>query len=136
MPIDPAVAVGAELPGRDLSWDSTDVLLYHLAVGATDLAGRPPAKMFHNPHDGPRTKHVVGVEIRQYFALRLAHPLVNGVALALMRLGLPLQAFAIRAQDVRSFIGRTAIDDSIVDVWIILPQNTIDGAANKLALIE
>lgn len=34
MPIDPAVAVGAELPGRDLSWDSTDVLLYHLAVGA------------------------------------------------------------------------------------------------------
>jgi acyl dehydratase len=34
MPIDPAVAVGAELPGRDLSWDPTDVLLYHLAVGA------------------------------------------------------------------------------------------------------
>jgi len=34
MPIDPAVAVGAELPGRDLAWDSTDVLLYHLAVGA------------------------------------------------------------------------------------------------------
>jgi acyl dehydratase len=34
MPIDPAVAVGAELPGRDLGWDSTDVLLYHLAVGA------------------------------------------------------------------------------------------------------
>ncbi|MFF5289983.1 MaoC/PaaZ C-terminal domain-containing protein [Paractinoplanes globisporus] len=34
MPIDPDVAVGAELPGRDLSWDSTDVLLYHLAVGA------------------------------------------------------------------------------------------------------
>ena len=23
MPIDPDVAVGAELPGRDLSWDST-----------------------------------------------------------------------------------------------------------------
>lgn len=34
MPIDPAEAIGAELPGRDLSWDSTDVLLYHLAVGA------------------------------------------------------------------------------------------------------
>jgi acyl dehydratase len=34
MPIDPAVAVGAELPARDLAWDSTDVLLYHLAVGA------------------------------------------------------------------------------------------------------
>ncbi|WP_018803102.1 MaoC/PaaZ C-terminal domain-containing protein [Salinispora arenicola] len=34
MPIDPAVAVGAKLPGRDLRWDSTDVLLYHLALGA------------------------------------------------------------------------------------------------------
>jgi acyl dehydratase len=34
MPIDPAAAVGAELPARDLRWDSTDVLLYHLAVGA------------------------------------------------------------------------------------------------------
>jgi acyl dehydratase len=34
MPIDPAVAVGAELPSRDLAWDSTDVLLYHLSVGA------------------------------------------------------------------------------------------------------
>jgi acyl dehydratase len=34
MPIDPAVAIGAELPGRDLSWTTTDVLLYHLALGA------------------------------------------------------------------------------------------------------
>ncbi|GIE85759.1 MaoC/PaaZ C-terminal domain-containing protein [Actinoplanes regularis] len=38
MPIDPAIAVGAELPSRDLSWDSTDVLLYHLAVGADELS--------------------------------------------------------------------------------------------------
>lgn len=34
MPIDPGVAVGAELPSRELSWDNTAVLLYHLAVGA------------------------------------------------------------------------------------------------------
>ncbi|GAA4724697.1 MaoC/PaaZ C-terminal domain-containing protein [Phytohabitans rumicis] len=34
MPIDPAVAIGAELPGRDLSWTTTDVLLYHLTLGA------------------------------------------------------------------------------------------------------
>src|SRR4051812_28157403 len=34
MPIDPAVAIGADLPARDLSWNSTDVLLYHLALGA------------------------------------------------------------------------------------------------------
>ncbi|GAB1646649.1 MaoC/PaaZ C-terminal domain-containing protein [Krasilnikovia sp. MM14-A1259] len=34
MPIDPAIAVGAALPARELQWESTDVLLYHLAVGA------------------------------------------------------------------------------------------------------
>jgi acyl dehydratase len=34
MPIDPHVAVGAELPPVEFSWTESDVLLYHLAVGA------------------------------------------------------------------------------------------------------
>ena len=34
MPIDPNVAVGAELPAEDFEWTSSDVLLYHLALGA------------------------------------------------------------------------------------------------------
>lgn len=34
MPIDPTIAVGAELPEIEFSWTSTDVLLYHLALGA------------------------------------------------------------------------------------------------------
>ena len=34
MPIDPTVAVGAPLPVADFSWTSSDVLLYHLALGA------------------------------------------------------------------------------------------------------
>jgi acyl dehydratase len=38
MPIDPSVAIGAELPDRTFSWDVSDVLLYHLGIGATDLA--------------------------------------------------------------------------------------------------
>ena len=37
MPIDPAVAVGAELPEIKFSWTQSDVLLYHLALGATEL---------------------------------------------------------------------------------------------------
>lgn len=37
MPIDPAVAIGAELPDRTFSWTSSDVLLYQLAIGATEL---------------------------------------------------------------------------------------------------
>ena len=38
MPIDPDVAVGAEVGTQDFSWTSSDVLLYHLAVGAQDLS--------------------------------------------------------------------------------------------------
>ena len=34
MPIDPRVAIGAELPAEDFGWSSSDVLLYHLALGA------------------------------------------------------------------------------------------------------
>ena len=34
MPIDPAVALGAELPPEDFAWSTSDVLLYHLALGA------------------------------------------------------------------------------------------------------
>jgi acyl dehydratase len=36
MPIDPTVAIGAALPSRVLEWSPSDVLLYHLALGATE----------------------------------------------------------------------------------------------------
>jgi acyl dehydratase len=39
MPINPDVAIGAELPDRSFSWTSSDVLLYHLAIGAGSRAG-------------------------------------------------------------------------------------------------
>ncbi|KRF11579.1 3-alpha,7-alpha,12-alpha-trihydroxy-5-beta-cholest-24-enoyl-CoA hydratase [Nocardioides sp. Soil797] len=34
MPIDTSVAVGAQLPDRTFSWNESDVLLYHLGIGA------------------------------------------------------------------------------------------------------
>jgi len=38
MPIDPSVAIGAEVGTREFSWSESDVLLYHLGIGATDLS--------------------------------------------------------------------------------------------------
>jgi acyl dehydratase len=38
VPIDPSVAIGAELGSHPFSWTESDVLLYHLAIGATDLS--------------------------------------------------------------------------------------------------
>ncbi|WP_024795569.1 MaoC/PaaZ C-terminal domain-containing protein [Tomitella biformata] len=34
MPIDPKIALGAELPVQEFSWTSTNVQLYHLGIGA------------------------------------------------------------------------------------------------------
>ena len=39
MPIDPDVAIGAELPDREFSWSASDVLLYHLGIGAGSRPG-------------------------------------------------------------------------------------------------
>jgi hypothetical protein len=39
MPIDPTKAIGAELPSQSFSWSSSDVLLYHLGIGAGSRPG-------------------------------------------------------------------------------------------------
>ena len=39
MPIDPDVAIGASLPDKAFSWTSSDVLLYHLGIGAGSRPG-------------------------------------------------------------------------------------------------
>lgn len=39
MPIDPDKAIGAELPERSFEWTASDVLLYHLGVGAGSRPG-------------------------------------------------------------------------------------------------
>lgn len=39
MPIDPDVAIGAEVGTREFSWSTSDVLLYHLGVGAGSRPG-------------------------------------------------------------------------------------------------
>jgi acyl dehydratase len=39
MPIDPSVAIGADLGSRTFSWTSSDVLLYHLGIGAGSRPG-------------------------------------------------------------------------------------------------
>ncbi|WP_028654141.1 MaoC/PaaZ C-terminal domain-containing protein [Nocardioides sp. J54] len=39
MPIDPSVAIGADLGARTFSWTESDVLLYHLGIGAGSRPG-------------------------------------------------------------------------------------------------
>lgn len=39
MPIDPSVAIGADVGTREFSWSASDVLLYHLGIGAGSRPG-------------------------------------------------------------------------------------------------
>jgi acyl dehydratase len=39
MPIDPSVAIGADVGSREFSWSASDVLLYHLGIGAGSRPG-------------------------------------------------------------------------------------------------
>ena len=54
MPIDPDVAIGAEVGTVSFSWTESDVLLYHLAIGAGSRAGDhvSPAALRYT-QDGP-----------------------------------------------------------------------------------
>jgi acyl dehydratase len=54
MPIDPTVAIGADLGERTFSWTESDVLLYHLGIGAGSRAGDfvDPAALTYTV-DGP-----------------------------------------------------------------------------------
>jgi MaoC like domain len=53
VPIDPSIAIGAQLPVEDFSWTSSDVLLYHLALGAGSRTGDPtdPRALGYTLHD-------------------------------------------------------------------------------------
>ncbi|CAN5687282.1 MaoC/PaaZ C-terminal domain-containing protein [soil metagenome] len=54
MPIDPSVAIGAHIGSTTFSWSESDVLLYHLGIGAGSRAGEnvSPAALAYT-FDGP-----------------------------------------------------------------------------------
>jgi acyl dehydratase len=51
VPIDPSVALGAELPPHEFTWTSSQVLLYHLALGA-GADPTDPAELRYTIEDG------------------------------------------------------------------------------------
>jgi acyl dehydratase len=54
MPIDPTIAIGADLGSRTFSWTASDVLLYHLGIGAGARPGdNLSAEALRYTLDGP-----------------------------------------------------------------------------------
>ena len=63
MPIDPSVAIGADLPEQPFSWTASDVLLYHLALGAG-----------HDPTDGGELRYASETDLQVLPTFALVAP--------------------------------------------------------------
>ena len=79
MPIDPAAAVGAELPAQDFAWSASDVLLYHLALGAGQdpVDPREPRYAVEDDLHVLPTFAVVAPNLRAIEAPRVEYPGVS-----------------------------------------------------------
>lgn len=86
--------------------------------------------------DGAGEERIVGVEIGDDLASAAAQALVDGVGLPAITLGLPGETLAITSKDVNGTIGRAAVEDEILDVWVVLSQHAFDGAAKEGCLVE
>ncbi|MDX3660286.1 MaoC/PaaZ C-terminal domain-containing protein [Streptomyces sp. ID05-26A] len=107
MPIDPAVAVGAELPEVKFSWTESDVLLYHLALGATELR--------YVYERGLRVLPTFGVVAPRFH--ETAAPVVSfpGVDIDLARVLHGTQEIAVHAPLPAA--GEAVLRTRIADVW-------------------
>lgn len=61
---------------------------------------------------------------------------INGVRLPTVFFRDEGQPAAVILYHRGSFVGRAAIHDNVLDVWIILAQNALNGGANEVSLIE
>lgn len=76
MPVDPSLALGAELPPSPVSWTSSDVLLYHLALGA-GADPLDPRELRYATENGLRALPTFGVVVPTLHAAeppRVAYP--------------------------------------------------------------
>lgn len=76
MPIDPSVAIGATLPEQEFEWNTSDVLLYHLALGAGAPPTLPRELRYATENDTQvlPTFAVVAPTLRETEAPRVSYP--------------------------------------------------------------
>ncbi len=134
MPINPDVAIGADLGTREFSWSSSDVLLYHLAIGAGSRTGdnlKPQALALTND---------VALQVLPSFAI--VAPSFHETAapsLAMPGIDIDLAQVVHGSQSVTVHgpiptDGTGTINTKIVDIWdkgkaaVIWQESTVTGA--------
>ena len=118
MPIDPSVAIGADLGERSFSWSSSDVLLYHLGIGAGSRPGDntdPDALRYTT--DGPSLQVLpsFGVIAPTFHETEAPSVEMPGVQINLSQVVHGSQAITVHAPLPTA--GSATVATRITDVW-------------------
>ncbi len=80
---------------------------------------------FSNLAERIRHKQIIGIQPGEYLAAAAHQPLINGIALAAILLADPMEArvMFIALKDGYRPIGASAIDNPVLNIWIVLPED-------------
>lgn len=118
MPIDPSEAIGAHVGSNTFSWESSDVLLYHLGIGAGSRSGDhvdPVALSYTTEHGEQQVLPSFGV-VAPTFHMTDPPPLdLPGCDLNLAQVVHGSQAITVHAPLPAS--GAATLTTTLTDVW-------------------
>lgn len=118
MPIDPSVAIGADLGSRSFSWSSSDVLLYHLALGAGARAGEnldPTALTYTTEHGDQQVLPSFGVVAPTFHETEAPSVVMPGVQINLAQVVHGSQSVTVHGPIPTS--GKATQRTTLTDIW-------------------
>ncbi|MBH0119707.1 MaoC family dehydratase N-terminal domain-containing protein [Rhodococcus sp. CX] len=136
MPIDPSVAIGAELPSQDFSWTSSEVQLYNLGIGA---GSRPtdPAELRYLSDGRSQVLPTFATVAATFHAVEPPKVSFPGVEIDLAKVVHGSQEVVVHAPIPADGKGRTTT--RIAEVWdkgkaavIVQESTTVDPDGNPL----
>ncbi len=133
MPIDPDVAIGADLGSVEFSWTSSDVLLYHLALGA----GAVPSDLPYVLEDRLRVLPTFGVVAPGFRTFEPPAVTFPGIEVDLAKVLHGTQSITVHAPLPTD--GRAVARSRIANVWdkgkaavIVQESSVVDDAGRPL----
>ena len=118
MPIDPAVAIGADLGSRAFSWSASDVLLYHLGIGAGARPGDnldPSVLRWTTEHGDSQVLPSFGVVAPTFHETEAPSVAMPGVEINLSQVVHGSQSVTVHAPIPTS--GSATQRTTLTDVW-------------------
>jgi acyl dehydratase len=132
MPIDPAAAIGADLGETRFSWTSSDVLLYHLALGA-GASPTDPAELPYVLEDRLRVLPTFGVVAPGFRTFEPPAVRFPGIDIDLSKVLHGTQSITVSGPIPAS--GEAVARSRIADVWdkekaaVIIQETTVTSAS-------